>query len=61
VEDIQMGISKPLQEIVLSSSDEEYANMSGYSKNPNEGSFTSNLNDEDDEEDDEEDDDEDDV
>jgi hypothetical protein len=35
--------------------------MSGYSKNPNEGSFTSNLNDEDDEEDDEEDDDEDDV
>ena len=64
VEDIQMGISKPLQEMVLSSSDDEsYGNNSAYSKNQNDGSFNNldTFNDDDEEEDDEEDEDEDDM
>ena len=47
-----MGISKPLQEIVLSSSDEEYAKISGFLKNPNDGTYNNLMNDDDDDEDD---------
>ncbi len=53
-----MGISKPLQEMILSSSDEEaYINTSGQ-KNQNDVNI---MNDEDDEEEDDEDEDEDDM